>query len=100
MKKWILLLLLFNQFCLGGEPPFSDLQRKPSISPYLMLDENINLRFQEIRPYLEQQKFRGNQNFNQKPLQEHRKEFHYPSHGIRPTGHPTYFLYIPNYNFK
>lgn len=101
MKKWIF-LLLFNQFCLGGEPPFSDLQRKPSLSPYLRLDESLNLRYnQEVGPFLEQQRL-NQSNVQKKSFNnfEPRKEFCYPSNGIRPTGHPTHFMHIPYYNFR
>lgn len=101
MKKWIFLLLL-NQFCLGGEPPFSDLQRRPSLSPYLRFDEDLNLRYhQEIRPFLEHKKFIENQNNFKKSFNyEYERKFYYPSSGIRATGHPTYFMHIPYYNFK
>lgn len=100
MKKWIFLLLLFNKFCFSGEPPFSDLQRKPSLNPYLLLDENLDLRYhQEVRPILNSPKSNNIQKKN-----AHRKNYHTSqidfSPTIRTTGHPTYFMHIPYYNFR
>lgn len=99
MKKWIF-LLFFADICFGGEPPFSNLRRKPSLSPYLILDENLDLRYhQEVKPFLEKQK--PNQSFQiQNKSQNNINNFRYPDDKIRPTGHPTYFMHIPYYNFR
>jgi hypothetical protein len=97
MKKWIF-LFIFNGFCFGGEPPFSDLQRKPSLSPYLRMSPDLDLpyhqNFNQTHTNIPQ-----NQIIIQKNIYTEKKpSFNYD--GIRPTGHCTYFMYIPYYNFR
>lgn len=97
MNKWIFLIIMYSSVCFGQNPPFSEIYRRPSLSPYLRLNQDLDLNYhQEIRPFLEKQKLIETRN-TIKPFE---KIQYYPSNTIRPTGHPTYFMYIPYYNFK
>jgi hypothetical protein len=49
--RWILLSTMLAAPCLGGEPPFSHIRRRPSISPYIRMDEEFFMPYQmEVRP--------------------------------------------------
>lgn len=89
--RWILLSMLFAAACAGGEPPFAHIRRRPSISPYIRMDEEFFLPYHtEVAPQLER---RG-----EAEAQPNQKARHAPrpvmphAQGIRPTGHPTYFM--------
>jgi hypothetical protein len=110
MKKFIFILLL-PAVCSAqipgqpfGMPPFSDIYKKPIISPYVFLDPNFDLRYYgSVKPLIEQQN-------QQKEIQTQNKKIYrlqnqirptgqnsqnYQNlNRIRPTGHSTYFMYI------
>jgi hypothetical protein len=89
--RWILISALLAGRCLGGEPPFSHIRRKPSISPYVRMNDEFSMPYHmEVAPQLDRQReveVLPNQRARPapRPVMPH-------AQGIRPTGHPTYFM--------
>jgi hypothetical protein len=90
--RWIFASMLFVAPCLGADPPFSHIRRRPSLSPYIRMDEALFMPYQmEVLPHME----------NRVPPQQPRTNPRPPrptmpqTQGIRSTGHPTYFMTLP-----
>jgi hypothetical protein len=89
--RWILLSTLFAAPCLAGEPPFSHIRRKPSLSPYVRLDEQAFMPYQlEVLPNMEVPAAQPPRAAQRPP-----RPVMPQTQGIRPTGHPTYFMILP-----
>jgi hypothetical protein len=89
--RWILLSTLLAAPCLGGEPPFSHIRRRPSISPYIRMDEEFFMPYQmEVRPQMDR-RTETDARSEQRPERMTRPTMPH-TEGIRPTGHPTYFM--------
>lgn len=114
---WLLASALFScSYAFAAErpqPPFSNLYRRPVISPYLYADPNFNLGYwSRVQPLAEQQNqeieairqgerirrietmgspspSRGHGHLENSPAARGVNE------GIRPTGHPTFFTKMP-----
>lgn len=87
--RWILLSMLLAAPCLGGEPPFSHIRRRPSLSPYIRMDEGLFMPYQmEVLPHMERRGVQHQPRTIQKPPRPVMPQ----TQGIRPTGHPTYFM--------
>jgi len=98
--RWIFLAAFLSSFCEAGDPPFSDLQRKPSLSPYMRYADGACGPFD-----LGANRDATNAGSAERAVAPDRRlkdenvnhEYLTPQHGIRPTGHPTYFMYVPYY---
>lgn len=93
-------------------PPFSKVYRRPVISPYMYADPNFNLSYwSKVQPLVEQQEdeIDGMRQWDrisgiERGCRSGRKPATRPTgqsseprdgrSGIRPTGHPTYFMYM------
>jgi len=99
MNKWIFLIILYSSVCYAQNPPFSEIYRRPSLSSYLQMNPDLNLNYNNCQRdaiILERQRQLTKpptkpQYYYQRPIEPDT---------IRQTGHPTYFMYIPYYNFK
>lgn len=86
--RWILLSMLLAAPSLAGEPPFSDIRRRPALNPYLRMDEGLFLPYQmEILP-----RTQGREAVPPRTNPRATRPVMPPHQGIRPTGHPTHFM--------
>lgn len=114
MKKLIISILLLPASCFAqtpgqpfGPPPFSNIYEKPVLSPYVFIDPNFSMPYySRTIPLLEQEKQQREiqrqnkkiyklQNQMQNPMRptgQSSERYHINTNGIRPTGHPTYFM--------
>ena len=87
--RWILLCTLLALPCSGGEPPFSHIRRRPSLSPYIRMDEALSMPYQmEVLPHVEKRGVQQQPRTNPRAARPTMPQ----TQGIRPTGHPTYFM--------
>jgi hypothetical protein len=90
--RWILFSMLLGVNCLAGEPPFSHIRRKPVISPYIKMDDQFSMPYQmEVLPHLTRSEREAEMRQNQNAKRDSRSIMPQVE-GIRPTGHPTYFM--------
>lgn len=94
--RWILLSTLMAAPCLGGEPPFAHIQRRQSLNPHTRRQQDfLNPRQTD---FLQRSNEQPGQMSNEQPgqRQQPRQQALRPvmpqTQGMRPTGHPTYFM--------
>lgn len=118
MKKFLIAIFFASSTCLAqtpgqpfGPPPFSNIYQKPVLSPYVFLDQNFSFPYyRSVKPLIEQEdQQREIQRQNKKiyKLQNESKiiyqnqmrstghnseNYQSNQNGIRPTGHPSYFM--------
>jgi hypothetical protein len=93
---WLFVFFLMASDCWAG-PPREVRNQRPVLSPYLFLDPTFNCpywRWMETGDYPDD-KHRG-----AKPRTSQSTPYEKPNQGpgIRPTGHKTYFMNVPQGN--
>lgn len=90
--RWIFTSMLFVVPCLGGDPPFSHIGRRPSLSPYIRMDEALFMPYHmEVLPRVDNGSPHRQARTNPRPARITMPQ----TQGIRSTGHPTYFMTLP-----
>lgn len=100
MRFLFFAVYLLSSACSAGEPPFSNLYRRPSLSPYIIMSDIDMPYHMGVRPLIQQNKqeqmFKNHLNEKSSTNSETVREKTYmPNCGIRSTGHKTYFMLVP-----
>lgn len=92
----LLLVLLLAAPCNAAGPPFSGITPKPPIHPYTYFGPQSNpLDLQQMNYLREKYEFQQQQQQQQQNKRAYIPYIPQNPHGIRPTGHKTYFMNLP-----
>ena len=86
--RWILVSMMIAAPCFGGEPPFAHIRRSPSLTPYVRREQEFLNPYQMDPPQRQEEEV----DWRRQPRQQPPRPVMPQTQGMRPTGHPTYFM--------